>query len=157
MVSLADRHRNYSFQPPPDHGAIPRRPPARRLLPPPGMVWDRLLSVAPEVRSYLDIDDARQAFALLSQTAEQHGRSIYDELVQEHNSRLMRERKKGEYAFVTRRKIIERVGLPQVRDYRLSLLRQEERAWNEDLNNKAEGYPDMAPLLVVRVEGGTHE
>ena len=120
-------------------------------------VWDRLLSVAPEVRSYLDIDDARQAFALLSQTAEQHGRSIYDELVQEHNSRLMRERKKGEYAFVTRRKIIERVGLPQVRDYRLSLLRQEERAWNEDLNNKAEGYPDMAPLLVVRVEGGTHE
>ena len=115
-------------------------------------LWDRLLSVAPSVREHLEIDDAQNAFDRLSQIAEEHGRSIYDELVQEHRSRLTREREKGEYAFTARRKIIERIGLPQVRDYRLNLLRQEERSWNEELERKAQVYPEMVPLLVVRVE-----
>ncbi|MDY6823276.1 MAG: helicase-related protein [Thermodesulfobacteriota bacterium] len=115
-------------------------------------LWDRLLSVALAVRGHLEIDDAQNAFDRLSQIAEEHGRSIYDELVQEHRSRLTREREKGEYAFTARRKIIERIGLPQVRDYRLNLLRQEERSWNEELERKAQVYPEMAPLLVIRVE-----
>ncbi len=115
-------------------------------------LWDRLLSVAPSVRENLKIDDAQNAFDRLSQIAEEHGRSIYDELVQEHRLRLTREREKGEYAFTARRKIIERIGLPQVRDYRLNLLRQEERSWNEELERKAQVYPEMVPLLVVRVE-----
>jgi hypothetical protein len=120
-------------------------------------LWDRLLSVAPSVREHLDTDDAQNAFDRLSQVAEEHGRSIYDELVQEHRSRLTREREKGEYAFTARRKIIERIGLPQVRDYRLNLLQQEERSWDEELERKAQVYPEMVPLLVVRVEGGAHE
>ena len=120
-------------------------------------LWDQLLSVTPDVREHLEIDDAKKAFDRLSEIAEEHGRSIYDELVQEHRSRLTREREKGEYAFAARRKIIERIGLPQVRDYRLNLLRQEERAWNEELERKAQVYPEMVPLLVIRVEGGAHE
>ena len=120
-------------------------------------LWDRLLSVAPSVREPLEIDDAKNAFDRLSQIAEEHGRSIYDELVQEHRSRLTRAREKGEYAFTARRKIIERIGLPQIRDYRLNLLRQEERSWNEELERKVQIYPEMAPLLILRVEGGTHE
>jgi superfamily II DNA or RNA helicase len=119
-------------------------------------LWDRLLSVAPAVREHLDTDEAQNAFGRLSQIAEEHGRSIYDELVQEHRSRLTREREKGEYALTARRKIIERIGLPQVRDYRLNLLRHEERSWNEELERKAQVYPEMVPLLVVRVEGN-HE
>jgi len=116
-------------------------------------LWDRLLSVTPEVRAHLEMDDAKKAFDRLLEIAEEHGRTIYDELVQEHRSRLIREREKGEYAFVARRKIIERVGLPQVRDHRLNLLRQEERAWNEELERKAQVYPEMVPLIIVRVEG----
>jgi len=100
---------------------------------------------------------ARHLWDRLSQIAEEQGRSIFDELVQEHRLRLMHEREKGEYAFTARHKIIERIGLPQVRAYRLTLLRQEEKSWNEALERKAQVYPEMLPLLVVRVEGGTHE
>ena len=120
-------------------------------------LWDRLLSVAPFVREHLEIDHARHAYDRLLEIAEENGRSIYDELVQEQRSRLMRERDKGEYAFSARRRITERIGLPQVRDYRLNLLRQEECAWNEELKHKAQVYPEMVPLLVIRVEGGAHE
>jgi len=120
-------------------------------------LWDRLLSVEPSVREHLGMDDARNAFDRLLQVAEEQGRPIYDELVQEHRSRLTRERVKGEYGFNARRSIIERIGLPQVRDHRLNLLQQEEHSWNEEIESKAQVYPEMMPLLVVRVEGGADE
>jgi len=120
-------------------------------------LWDRLLSVDPDVKNYLDVEEARKAFYQLSEIAEEHGRAIYDELVQEHHSRLMREREKGEYAFVARRKIIERIGLPQVREYRLKLMQEEESTWKEELDRRAQVYPEMVPLLIIRVEGGTDE
>ena len=47
--------------------------------------------------------------------------------------------------------------LPKVGEDRLWLLRQDERAWNEDLNRDADVCPDEALLLVFRVEGVTHE
>lgn len=120
-------------------------------------LWDQLLSATPNVQGHLDMDESRKAFDRLAEIAEEHGKFIYDELVQEHRSRLTREKEKGEYAFAARRKIIERVGLPQVRDHRLALLQQEELAWRDELERKARVYPEMVPLLVIRVEGGVHE
>jgi len=120
-------------------------------------LWDQLLSATPNVQGHFDMDESREAFERLAEIAEEHGKFIYDELVQEHRSRLTREKEKGEYAFAARRKIIERVGLPQVRDHRLALLQQEEIAWRDELERKARVYPEMVPLLVIRVEGGVHE
>ncbi len=120
-------------------------------------LWDQLLSATPDVQGHLDMEESKEAFNRLAEIAEEHGRTIYDELVQEHRTRLTREREKGEYAFAARRRVIERVGLPQVRDHRLTLLQQEERAWSEELERKARVYPEMVPLLVIRVEGGAYE
>lgn len=64
---------------------------------------------------------------------------------------LDREREKGEYAFAARRRAIERIGRPQVRDYRLAQLQQEKEAWDEALERKAEVSPEIVPLLVMRV------
>jgi hypothetical protein len=116
-------------------------------------IWDKLLGVTPNFRTHLDMDESKEAFDRLAGIAEEQGRTIYDELVQEHQSRLSREREKGEYAFAARRSVIERVGLPQVRDHRLNLLRKEEHSWNEELKRKAQVYPEMVPLIVIHVEG----
>ena len=116
-------------------------------------LWDKLLSVTPNVLTNLDMDKSKEAFDRLAGIAEEQGRTIYDELIQEHQSRLIREREKGEYAFVARRSVIERVGLPQVRDHRLNLLRQDEQEWNKELKRKAQVYPEMVALIVIRVEG----
>ena len=72
-------------------------------------------------------------------------------------ARIVREREKANYAFAARRKTVERIGLPQVRNYRLNLLTQEERTFQEQLDQKAHAYPEMMPLLVIRVEGAGHE
>ncbi len=120
-------------------------------------VWDQLLSSSTHVRSILDAAVSQAAFAKLQSAAEEHGKPIYEALIQEHRSRITREREKADYAFTARRKTIDRIGLPQVRNYRLNLLAQEEQSFKKQLDQKAHAYPEMAPLLVIRVEGGDHE
>jgi SNF2 family DNA or RNA helicase len=120
-------------------------------------VWDQLLAASPKVRSVLDAEVAQAAFAKLQSAAGEHGKPIYEALLHEHRCRIAREREKADYAFAARRKTVERIGLPQVRNYRLNLLSQEERSFQEQLDQKAHAYPDMVPLLVIRVEGGGHE
>jgi superfamily II DNA or RNA helicase len=120
-------------------------------------VWDQLLAASTQVRSVLDTEVSHAAFAKLQNAAEEHGKPIYEAIVREHQSRIAREREKADYAFAARRRTIERIGLPQVRNYRLNLLAQEERSFQEQLDQKAHAYPEMLPLLVIRVEGGGHE
>lgn len=119
-------------------------------------IWDQLLTTPPTILRHLDVETSHQAFERLQEAAEQRGKTIYDELVQSHRERLAREREKGEYAFAARRRAIERIGLPQVRNHRLSLLEQEEERFREQLERRAQILPEMAPLLLVRVEGGAH-
>jgi len=120
-------------------------------------VWDHLLAASTQVRAILDNAVSQAAFEKLQSAAEEHGKPIYEALLQEHRGRIAREREKADYAFAARRRTVERIGLPQVRNYRLNLLAQEERSFQEQLNQKAHAYPDMVPLLVIRVEGGGHE
>ncbi len=119
-------------------------------------IWDQLLTLKPTILSSLDIEVSRQAFERLREVAERHGKVVYDELVQLHRERLTRERQKGEYAFAARRRAILRIGLPQVRNHRLNLLKREEQRFKERLERKAQILPEMMPLLIVRVEGSPH-
>jgi len=120
-------------------------------------VWDQLLSVIPQSRSFLETSASQSAFEKLQSAAEEHGKPIYEALLQEQRARIAREREKANYAFAARRRNTERIGLPQVRNYRLNLLAQEERTFQEQLDRKAHAYPELVPLLVIRVEGGGHE
>jgi len=120
-------------------------------------VWDQLVAASAQVRAIFDTAVSQAAFAKLQSAAEEYGKPVYEALVQEHRGRIAREREKADYAFAARRKTAERIGLPQVRNYRLNLLLQEERSLREQLNAKAHAYPEMVPLLVIRVEGGVHD
>jgi len=120
-------------------------------------IWDQLLVAKPTILMHLDVETTHQAFERLQEVVEQQGKTIYDELVQAHRERLAREREKGEYAFAARRRAIERIGLPQVRNHRLRLFEQEEERFKEQLERRAQILPEMMPLLLVRVEGCAHE
>ncbi|GIW56411.1 MAG: hypothetical protein KatS3mg082_2815 [Nitrospiraceae bacterium] len=117
-------------------------------------IWDQLVAASPTILRHLDVETSRQAYEELRQAAERQGKPVYDELVAAHRERLAREREKGAYAFAARRRAIERIGLPQVRNHRLRLLEQEEERFREDLERTARILPDLAPLILLRVEGG---
>ena len=127
----------------------------RLLLPTARRIWDELLSAAVVIRGYLEGDEARRIFDRLMEAAEAHGKLLYTELLALHRERLTRERDKGEYAFTARRCTVERIGLPAVRYHRLAQLEREEHAWREQIKRKAQVSPDLVPLLLLRLEGGT--
>jgi lipase chaperone LimK len=102
--------------------------------------------------SVLKAEASLEIYEQLQKAAEEHGKSTYDALVHEHQGRIERERKKMDYAFSAHQRIIARIGLPQVRNHRLGLLAQEEKRILEQLERKSEIYPEMVPLLMVRVE-----
>jgi len=120
-------------------------------------VWDQLLATSPQILSMLEMSASHALFQKMLTAAEEHGKSIYEALVQELRVRIAREREKADYAFAARRRAAGRIGLPQVRDYRLSLLAQEERSCQEQIDQKAHAYPEITPLLVIRVKGGVHD
>ena len=76
-------------------------------------IWDQLLVDDPTVCSVLDAKFSQDAFAQLQKASEEHGKPIYEALMQEHKSSIASEREKAEYAFAARRKAIQRIGLPQ--------------------------------------------
>lgn len=120
-------------------------------------VWDQLLAADIHVRSILDTQASQTAFAGVENAAEEQGKPVYEALVHEHRALIAREREKADYAFAARRKTLQRIGLAQVRNHRMNLLAQEELNLHKQLDQKAHAYPEMVPLLVIRVDGGGHE
>jgi hypothetical protein len=117
-------------------------------------IWDRLidlpdgLSQATEELSGLTAADA---FDASRKAAEVQGATVFEELAAAHQLSIVRERKKGGHAFATRRRAIERLGLPQVRGYRLRLLTEEEHVWTQELAAREAALPDLAAVLMIRV------
>ena len=119
-------------------------------------IWDRLLGTPTTITGHLAGETSKEMLSKLTNAAEEQGRVTYETLILEHRKHLTQEREKGDYAFAARRKTIERIGLPQVRNFRLSLLGQEERAFQNRIEKRSQVYPEMVPLLVIRVEGDQH-
>jgi len=124
----------------------------RILLPTARRIWDFILSDTPEVRGYLSGSEALAAFEHQHEAAEVQGKSEYEELVHVYRAHLTREREKRAYAFDARRRALDRIGLPTVRDHRLAILEREEQAWQEQLEWQTDVMPELVPLIVLRVE-----
>ena len=127
----------------------------RVLMPTARHIWNQLLTVSPRIHGHLAGDPAHDVFDRVKEVAENQGKTIYDELAQTHRERLTRERDKGTYAFAARRRAVERIGLPQVRDHRLAILDREEREWFAQLERRTQIIPEIVPLLLIRLNGGS--
>ena len=127
----------------------------RALAPTARAVWDRVIDLdgsAPLISdTSITGDDAATAYDQASTAAQEHGRALFTELMDEHQKRQARKRQKGRRAFDARRRAIERIGLPQVRDFRLRELAQEEREWTEQITAQDTALPELTALLVVRI------
>jgi len=117
-------------------------------------IWDRLIDLPAGLSQATgDLSDvpALQAYDASHSAAETQGAAVFEELLAAHQLSIVRERKKGGHAFASRRRAIERLGLPQVRSYRLRILADEEQAWTRDLVARETALPDLAAVLMARV------
>ncbi|MFC1805397.1 DEAD/DEAH box helicase [Planctomycetota bacterium] len=125
----------------------------RTLLPTARRIWDVLLVGQASVGEQTPSSDAAALLHASRVAAETHGRALYEELRSEHRRRLEHRRSKGEYAFSARQRVIERIGLPEVRAHRLTEMEQEKLIWRRTLEAESQVVPEMVPLLLLRVRG----
>jgi len=116
-------------------------------------IWNQLLGGLSNIIEYIVGDDALNAFDLMLENAESQGETTYKQLIQHHEENMIQERNKTEFAFAARRRALNRIGLPQVRDYRISVLDQEEKEWTQLMERKSNLIPELIPILLVRITG----
>jgi hypothetical protein len=117
-------------------------------------IWDQLLSAVPGFGVAMRGSDAIAAYEQVREKAEEQGKGLYRDVLLALKQRVQREEERGSYAFAARRRAIERVGLPEVRNFRLMRLDEEERQWREGLSLKTHVIPELVPIVLMRVVGG---
>src|SRR5262249_12983190 len=117
-------------------------------------VWDTLIALPGglgKATDELSGDGATKAFEVSGRAAEAYGATICEDLLPAHQVSIAREGKEGAHALAYRRRAIERLGLPQVRNYRLAKLADEEQNWTRELVAHEAALPDLTAVLMVRV------
>lgn len=124
------------------------------FLPTARHIWDALQTAEAEVQATLGQDESITAHERLQIAAEQAGHELFDALQQAHLASVNREEERGMVAFTSRRKAIERVGLPEVRQYRLARCAAEENEWRHELQSARQIVPEIRSLLMLRIIKG---
>jgi hypothetical protein len=125
----------------------------RVFLPTAQRIWEQLLLAPAVITGSLQGEAAAQATRQAWTAIEQAGRATYDEMTRQHQRQLQRERDKHTYAFAARRRAIERIGLPNVRQFRLTQLAREEEAWQQEFRQRSDAMPEVSLVLLLQVTG----
>lgn len=121
-------------------------------------IWNTITDIEPDFYGILSLEESIEVFEWLQIVAEDAGKEIFNTLQQVHLEALAKEKERGDYFFDSRKKAIELVGLPEVRQYRLNKLLEDKKAWQKDLEAAARIIPEIRPLLLLKIEQGeTHE
>lgn len=124
----------------------------RNLVPTANHLWDLLISETPAIYTFLEGSESESVFDRLRKRAEESGKPIFEELVRKHQDRITEEREKAQYSFESRRKAINRLGLSEVRAYRLEKLEFEAKQFFKEIEKREQIEPELKPLIVMHVQ-----
>ena len=123
----------------------------RMLAPTARFLWEQLClepwRMADSPSAPLD----EKAFAPTEALASEQSHDLYLEMRQRHLNQLQLEKGKAEYSFRARRKLLQSIGLPEVREFRLRQLAQEEARHAEEMKRQSQVLPQLTPLLMLNI------
>ena len=123
-----------------------------RMLPPTArFLWDQLCLEPWRADSAPAEPLPEEVWHSTEALAREQCRDLYLDMRQKHVAQLHLEKQKAEYSFRSRRKMLQGIGLPEVRDYRLRQLAQEEAQWAEEFKRQSRVLPQLTPLLVLKI------
>lgn len=119
-------------------------------------VWDAVCSKEFDILPQdLAVDSSlhQSIYALMHKAAQEEGKAIFESMLTANQTDLDNQFEKGEYSFNARKKAIERVGLPEVRKFRLHQLSSEYALWLQDIDKKRRVIPDMVLHTIIEIKG----
>ena len=125
----------------------------RVFLPTARHIWDVIQTAEITIEDVLEPGHSEALHDRLIEAAKQAGEPTFSALHREHLDAVEREMERGATAFEARRRTIERVGLPEVRQYRLKLCDADEAEWRREIEGARQIMPEIRPLLLMRIAG----
>ena len=122
------------------------------FLPTARHIWDALQTTETHVHGTLDSQESIVAYEQLQNAAEKVGKELFDTLQVAHLESVSREEERGQISFSARRRMIDRVGLPEVKNYRLSKCDAEEVEWLNELGLARQIIPEIRPLVMLNID-----
>ncbi|RFU95880.1 helicase [Sphaerochaeta halotolerans] len=121
------------------------------FIPTARFIWDQLLTLEPQILRMLSPEESVHCFETLYEAAATAGEELFNQLKNSHEKAIERENQRGMTAFTFRRRSIHKVGLPEVRNYRLHRLEEDKLQWQRELKSAAQVIPDIRPLLIFSI------
>lgn len=125
----------------------------KTFLPTAKHIWDALNPESLSVVGVASEEVSRHAYDSVMNALENTAGDLLSRLKQTHRYSLDIERERGQVYFAARRQAIMKLGLPEVRQYRLNKCNQEEVTWQRDLEQAEQCHTEVRPLLVLQVSG----
>jgi hypothetical protein len=124
------------------------------FLPTARHIWDVLQTTKIKMIDFITGDESELIYTNLLDKAKEVGSDTYKVLQNYHFNALEKEEIRGNYAFQTRQKAIMKLGLEEVKNFRLKKLDDERERWREELNALREVVPDIKPLIIMKIDAG---
>lgn len=122
------------------------------FLPTARHIWDAIQAAETKMIGSLDHEDSKNAYAELSDAAVQAGQKLFEFLRQAHLLSVDKEEERGSIVFASRRKAIDRIGLPEVKQFRLNRCNEDEEEWYRELQSARKIVPEIRPLLLMGIK-----
>lgn len=130
-----------------------RQSDGRILTPTARHIWNQIMAGQFQVLEGIGGSLEGDLWNELWSAASKNGLPVFEDCVQKHRKKLEKEQEKSRYAFAARRRSLERIGLPEVRSYRIAQIEREEADWLADFKRRQDLSPELVPLVIANVEG----
>lgn len=124
------------------------------FLPTARHIWASLQQGTPKVTGSLSLEDAANAADMIVKSAFDPGQDVFETLRHEHMKALGREEERGQIAFSYRRNAIEKIGLPEVKQYRTKKCNADESEWKNELQAAKNVFPELRTILMLKICDG---
>jgi superfamily II DNA or RNA helicase len=123
----------------------------RPLIPTARFLWEQLCLEQWQVVDAPNTPLDAEGYGRIESAAQEQCRDLYLDMRQRYMNHLQLEKDKADHSFRSRRKVLESIGLPAVRDHRLRLLAREEEQVAADLKRRGQVVPQLTPLIMLHI------
>lgn len=114
-------------------------------------LWDNLPNAELLLKNSLDVGQSLSIFNQHENYARSAGKPLYERMRHEYDAWLQERESNGRFHFETRFRLLNDIGLMEVRNFRKRQLEMEQADWSAHLENLKVVYPELTPLIIIRL------
>jgi len=114
-------------------------------------IWNCLTAKFYDSTHLTDLTSSKRIYEKLISEVRTIGESVFNDLKDEHMQQIQKEKYRAEIFFSSRKRAIDKIGLPQVRNFREKEIHSEEELWERQIKTAELIIPNLKPLIIIQI------